>query len=84
MDRIDKQSFAEYGVVTETGTTAITGRFCAVQCLADTVFATFTEAQATGDAMTGFTVTAGQVLFGDITAITLTSGKIRAYKSQRQ
>ena len=84
MDRIDKQSFAEYGVVNETGTTAITGRFCALQCLADTVFATLTESNATGDALTAITISSGTILFGDFTAFTLTSGKVRAYKSQRQ
>lgn len=67
------------GVVVETGTTAVTGNFSAVQVLADAVFSTFTESNATGDAMTGFTVPAGTILYGTITAFTLTSGKVRAY-----
>ncbi len=83
MDRIDKQSFGEYGVVNETGTTAITGRFCAIQLLADTVFSVLTDASATGDVITGITITSGTILYGDFTAFTLTSGKVRAYKSQR-
>ncbi len=76
---IDKQFFGEYGVVNETGTTAVTGRFCAIQCLADTVFAVLTDTLATGDAITAITITSGTILYGNFTAFTLTSGKVRAY-----
>ena len=68
------------GTVTETGTTAITGDFVAVQVLEDAVFAVFTETGGEGDAMTGFTVAAPAVIPGRITAFKLTSGKVRAYK----
>jgi len=67
------------GVVVETGTTAVTGSFSSITILADAVFSAFTETDATGDAMTGFTIPAGVTLFGKITAFTLTSGKVRAY-----
>ena len=72
---------AAAGVVVETGTTSITGEFVAVQVLEDATFTVFTETGATGDAMTGFAVSAGTVLYGKITAFTLSSGKVRAYKA---
>lgn len=70
------------GSYTETGTTAVTGNFYAIQVLADANFSTLTDtgADAAGDAMTGFTVYAGTVLYGQFTAFTLASGKVRAYK----
>lgn len=68
------------GAVTETGTTAVTGDFSHIQVLADAVFATFTERLGSGDAMTGFTIAVGTVITGRISAFTLTSGKVRAYK----
>ncbi len=71
-------SLASMGVVVETGTTALTSQnFFAITCLTDTVFATLTDGLASGDAMTGFTITAGLTIFGDFTAVTLTSGAIR-------
>ena len=80
--QIGGPSGGQNGVVTETGTTAVTGDFYAIQILADAVFSTFTERNGSGDAMTGFTISAGQTLFGSITAFTLTSGKVRAYVRQ--
>jgi hypothetical protein len=78
----DQDQCAKNGVVTESGTTAITGDFYAIQVLADANFSTFTENAATGDAMTGFSIPAGTVLYNGkgITAFTLTSGTVRAYK----
>lgn len=67
------------GVVVTTNTTAVTGTFTAVQILEDATFSVFTETGATGQTMTGFVVPAGVVLFGRITAYTLTSGRVRAY-----
>ena len=71
-----------HGVVVETGTTAVTGKFYAIQVLADANFALFTENSKTGDVMTGFAIPAGTTLINGlgITAFTLTSGKVRAYK----
>ena len=71
-----------HGVVVETGTDAITGKFYAIQVLADATFSTFTENGSSGDVMTGFAVPAGTVIYNGlgITAFTLTSGKVRAYK----
>ena len=69
----------ENGVTVTTNTTAVTGSFTAIQVLEDATFSVFTETGATGQAMTGFVVTAGTILFGRITAYTLASGKVRAY-----
>jgi hypothetical protein len=67
------------GVVVRTSTTTATGSFNAIQVLADATFSLLTESGATGDTMTGFVVPAGVTLFGNFTAFTLTSGKVRAY-----
>lgn len=73
---------AANGVVTETGTTAVTGSFYAIQVLAEATFSAFTETGGSGDAMTGFAIPAGTILYNGlgITAFTLSSGKVRAYK----
>lgn len=49
-----------------------------VYCLVDTVFAVFTRTNATGS-IAGITLPAGTTLWGPVTAITLTSGKVAAY-----
>lgn len=69
----------ERGGVVETGTTAVTGDFSAIQCLEDTVFALLTRPDFTGDTLVGVTITAGTILYGYCTAFTLTSGKVIAY-----
>jgi len=72
------------GVVVVTDTTPITGNFHAIQVLETANFSTFTETEDTGS-MTGFDIPAGTILYNGlgITAFTLTSGKVRAYKSVR-
>lgn len=69
------------GVQTVTDTSAVTGDFFAIQVLEAATFTTFTEAAATGNAMTGFSVPAGTMLYNGkgITAFTLSAGKVRAY-----
>lgn len=73
---------ANNGVVIESGTTAVTGDFYAIQVLVAATFTTFTERGASGDAMTGFEVPAGTVLTNalGITAFTMSAGTVRAYK----
>lgn len=72
--------FGQRGVVVETGATALTGLDAyAIQLLADTTFATLTEDNRTGDAMTGFAIPAGMILYGNFRAVTLTSGAVRIY-----
>lgn len=80
--QISGHTGAALGVVVETGTTAVTGKFYAIQVLDAATFTTFTENGASGDAMTGFSIPAGTILYNGlgITAFTLSAGKVRAYK----
>lgn len=72
--------FGQRGVIVETGTTVLTGLDAyAIQLLADTTFATLTEDNRTGDAMTGFSIPAGMIIYGNFRAVTLTSGAVRIY-----
>jgi hypothetical protein len=77
----EKQQFGQAGSVNESGTTAITGDFCAIQILNDAVFSLITDSLASGDAITTLTLPAGLVIYGKFTAFTLTSGAVRAYMS---
>lgn len=70
--------FGRRGVVVETGTTAVTGDFYAIQILTTANFSTLTETGRTGDVMTGFDIDP-QTIYGQFTAFTLTSGRVRAY-----
>lgn len=76
---------AANGVVVEAGTTAVTGSFYALQVLEEATFTVFTENGASGDAMTGFAIAAGTMIYNGlgITAFTLSGGKVRAYKLNR-
>jgi hypothetical protein len=79
-DRHDKQSFSENGTITLTSTEgAWSGDACAIQCITATVFATLTDkAERSGGASSvGQTYPAGFVLYGQFTAIDLTSGSVR-------
>ena len=75
-------SSSAFGTTTptlETGTTALTGLRCgAIQMLADTVFSTLTG--MAGDAIAGGTFPKGLTIYGQFTAITLTSGSIVFYQ----
>lgn len=73
-------SFA--GAVIETGTTAITGQnFHAISALEDTVFASLTAGNWSGDSTASMPLPKGMTIYGSFTAFTLTSGKVIAYKS---
>lgn len=69
----------ENGGVIETGLTAVTGDFSAIQCIEDTVFGVLTLPDFTGDSLTTVTIPAGTIIYGNCTAFTLTSGKVIAY-----
>lgn len=75
------ESSGMFGVVTETGTTAVTGNFALIHCLTATTFSLFTESNGSGDAMTGVAWPAGSLIRGRISAFTLTSGAVRAHKA---
>ena len=80
-NNIEKQSFGEAGAVFESGTTAVAGEFCAILVVEAAVFSALTWPELTGDAMTSVTIPAGVTIYGQITAFTLSSGKVLAYKA---
>jgi hypothetical protein len=87
MTHTSKQLFSEDGTVTLTSAGGtISGEFVAIQCIADTVFATLTEPRAKvpsdlggtgGSVVVAQTYSVGSTLFGRFTAISLTSGAVR-------
>jgi len=78
-NNIDKQTFGQRGAKIVTDTSATTGEFCALQILEDATFSALTWPELEG-ALTGFAISAGTVIYGQITAFTLSSGKVLAYK----
>ena len=82
-NNIDKQSFGEAGATFESGTSPVAGEFCAILIVADAVFTALTWAEQDGDDMSTGTVTfpAGVTIYGQITAFTLASGQVLAYKA---
>ncbi len=83
--RVDIQEANEHfmgrpGAVYESGTTAITGTFFHIYCITDTVFSLLTAPDLTGDTITGVTFAAGTPIYTRVTAFTLTSGSVFAYK----
>jgi hypothetical protein len=84
MNRFDKQQLGETGVIYESGTTALTGLdVCKITTLTTTTFSVLTNTVATGDAITGIAIPAGVDLYGKFTAVTLTSGAVALYKSDK-
>jgi len=75
-NKIDKQSFGQNGA--ECVTSSATGDFCALQVLEEANFSAITWPELTGT-LTGFAIPAGTVIYGQITAFALTSGKVLAY-----
>lgn len=80
-DGLTQDNSFRNGVVVTTGTTAVVGKFCAVQVLEAATFSAWSEEGASGNVMTGFAIPAGTILHGRITGYTLTSGKVRAYRA---
>jgi hypothetical protein len=75
------KSFGLNGSKYITGTAANTdGPWCAIQALEDTVIASMTATNVTGT-LSAIPLPAGVAIYGNITAVTLTSGKIIAYKA---
>lgn len=68
------------GATHESGTTAVTGAFGAIQALADTVFSVLTASDWTGDSTASMPLPAGAIIYGQFTAFTLTSGRVVAYR----
>lgn len=81
MSNFDEMRAGKYGLTIETGTDAHTGKWGMIYCTAQTNFAVLTMPGNDGDAGTGFNWPAGSVIYGEITAFTLTSGgPVIAYK----
>ena len=79
MDADLRHLLGQRGTVNTADTTAVTGEFSAIYVREDCVFSAFTEENATGT-ITSDTWEKGEWIFGRITAYTLASGKVRAYK----
>jgi len=71
----------ENGGIYESGTTAITGNFDAILALEATVLASATISNIAGDSFASMPIPAGVIIYGKITAFTLTSGKVIAYNA---
>ena len=82
-NRTLKGIYGEAGAICETGTTAITGEFCAITVLAEANFASITWSELSGDNLTGFAIPAGTTIYGQIGGFTLASGKVLAYKASK-
>ena len=54
--------------------------FVALQVIADAVISAYTYTGVSGNTFTGNTIPSGTVVFGRFTSVTLTSGKVIAYK----
>lgn len=61
-------------------TAAHNGRFWQIYALADSVISTATIENQTGNAFTGVPLGKGDSIMGVFTSITLTSGKVVAYR----
>jgi hypothetical protein len=79
-NNIDKQTFGQRGAKIVTDTSATTGDFCALQILEDATFSALTWPELEGTFPTDVAISAGTVIYGQITAFTLSSGKVLAYK----
>lgn len=79
-NNIEKQSFGQEGATFKSSGSA-SGEFCAITMVEDTVFSALTWPELDGDTITGVTFSAGFTIYGQITAFTLTSGKVLAYKA---
>lgn len=71
-------SMGSQGWTLVTDTSAKTGKFCAIQVIATSVFTSITGNNCVGT-WTGVTVPAGTIIGGPITGFQLTSGTVLAY-----
>lgn len=75
MERSDYQ-----GAVYITGTGATTGKFGAIQALAEATLHADTVCDYDGAAVSGLVIPAGETIYGTFTTLKLTSGKVIAYR----
>lgn len=80
-ENFQKVSFGDFGLrILSSGETSVVGeKFAAIQVLADCVVG-FTNNTEGGDTtITNLSLNAGQAIYGNFSAISLSSGKIIAY-----
>ncbi len=65
--------------ITISNTSATTGKWCALQVIADAEISAMTIDGGNGAGLTGIELVAGTIIYGYITSITLTSGTVRMY-----
>lgn len=79
---VEKKLFGDNGMHHESGTTPVTGSFYEIYVYSAATFTTLTMSKNTGDALTGIAFPAGTRIKGNITAFTLSSGGVFAYKNE--
>lgn len=77
---IMEETMGKNGFEFISDTLAHSGSFCAIQIVADTVFTALSPAP-TGNTFTGVSMPTGTIIYGLFTTVTLTSGKVIAYKA---
>lgn len=77
----DKIETGDASVLFESGTTAITGNFSRIEVVTAATFSLLTAPKATGDAMTGIAFPANFAIKTLVTAFTLSSGSVLAYRA---
>lgn len=78
----EKKFFGENGMHHESGTNAVTGSFYEIYVYAAATFSLLTHGKNTGDVLTSIAFPAGTTIKGPITAFTLASGGVFAYKNE--
>jgi hypothetical protein len=66
----------------DSGDGAQAGNWFALQMVGDTVLSALTAVGDSGSPLTGLTLPSGMVIYGNFTAVTVTSGYVRAYNKQ--
>lgn len=83
MENFDLVRAGKFGVLTESGTTAVvapTGRtFGLIKVYVTATFTTLTGENESGDAATSIVYPEGSEICGTFTAFTMTSGAVRAH-----
>ena len=73
--------FGEEGAIFVEDTNAHSGNFFALQAISDVVINSVTAPKLESGSLAGETITKGMIIYLNITAITLTSGKALLYKA---
>ncbi len=77
-DDLIERGFGLRGAEVISDTAAHSGQWCAMTVLEDATLSALTSPSITGT-LTGFALPAGITVYGSVTSVTLTSGKIIAY-----